>query len=191
MRVTFSWRMTGTATYMRSNNQNQAYEKGKEKVQLCARHCARYFTVGEWVAAFSRKNLKNREFLLVKKTKQYTHTHRHAFVPIILCQFHLFLLNVASLYGSLWKYASLWERWHIRWQSHYDVSQGIWTCQEGEIGPGISQIGREGGNQMQAGFPLLYKAAVQSFRERPNSNYYTLMNSEKLGDFFCMSLSQK
>lgn len=44
---------------------------------------------------------------------------------------------------------------------------------------------------MQAGIPLLYKVAVQSFREMPNSNYYTLMNSEKLEDFFCMSLSQK
>lgn len=189
MRVTFPWRMTGTATYMRSDNQNQAYEKGKEKVQLCARHCSRYFREAEWMVAFSYVTWRTENSSLSKKLNNI-HTH------VCFCSYYfvsvsfIFVKRSFSLWFSLKMCIPLEEMTHW-WQSHCDVNQGIWTCQEGEIGPRISLIGREGGNQMQAGIPLLYKVAVQSFREMPNSNYYTLMNSEKLEDFFCMSLSQK
>lgn len=53
MRVQFSRRMTSAASYLRSNHQNQAYEKGPAKIRLCITHGAGCLRVAEGVVAFS------------------------------------------------------------------------------------------------------------------------------------------
>lgn len=64
-----------------------------------ARYQAGYFTVAEGTMAFQLCDLKNPEFLLVKKQKQTICTHMYSVVCIILCEsFFVLVLNVASLY---------------------------------------------------------------------------------------------
>lgn len=138
-----------------------------EKIQLCVRHCAGPRS-GRVDGGFQLCDLKNPRFLLVKKQNEIMH--------ILFCSNYILL--VSFLYATCGLH-SLFENVYTRGKDgtlndshimirYMNVSSGRERSLQDRRGKYARKSAKWGANQIQAGFPLLYKGAIQSVKERPN-----------------------
>lgn len=66
--------------------------------------------------------------------------------------------------------------------------KGLWG-QEGKICQEISQMGRKP-TRYKLDFPYFTKVLYSQLKRGPTLNYYTVVKSGKVGEFWCRSLSQ-